>query len=194
VDTGVPQGSPAAPILIVMYLSGIFDVMEQAATGISRLSFVDDIGWLVEGNGEEEVAAKLSEAAAAAMEWGRNNGVAFDPGKTEAAMFWRKRKGTEAKVTVIMGDEEVPFNKEVTRWLGVWLDSQPMLKEHHSIRLKSRWNAMTHLRRLKGRMGLSPVNCRGIMMVCIQSIAMFGAELWWKPGNVRGMTGRAEEL
>jgi len=67
VDTGVPQGSPAAPILFVTYLSGIFDVVEQAAPGISGLSFVDDIGWLAEGKGEEEVAAKLSEAAAAAM-------------------------------------------------------------------------------------------------------------------------------
>jgi len=72
VDTGVPHGSPAAPILFVTYLSGIFNVVEQAAPGISGLSFVDDIGWLAEGKGEEEVAAKLSEAAAAAMEWGRN--------------------------------------------------------------------------------------------------------------------------
>jgi len=75
-------------------------------------------------------------------------------------MFWRKRKGTEAKATVIVGDEEVPFNKEATRWLGVWLDSQLTLKEHHAIRLKSGRNAMTRLRRLTGCMGLSAVNCR----------------------------------
>ena len=31
VDTGVPQGSPAALILFVTYLSGIFDAVEQAA-------------------------------------------------------------------------------------------------------------------------------------------------------------------
>ena len=45
VDTGVPQGSPAAPILFITYLSGIFDAVEKAAPGISGLSFVDDIGW-----------------------------------------------------------------------------------------------------------------------------------------------------
>jgi len=53
---------------------------------------------------------------------------------------------------------------------------------------------MTRLRRLSGKMGLSPTNCRWIMIVYVQSIAMFGAELWWKGGNVRGTTGRAEEL
>jgi len=194
VDTGVPQGSLAAPILFVTYLSGIFDAVERAAPGISGLSFVDDIGWLPEGKGEEEVAAKLSEAAAAAMEWGKNNGVAFDQGKTEAAIFWRKRKGTEAKAKVIVGEEEVAFNKDATRWLGVWLDSQLTLKEHHTTRLKSGRNAMTRLRRLTGRMGLSPANCRRIMTACVQSIAMFGAELWWKGGNAQGTTGRAEEL
>jgi hypothetical protein len=37
VDTGVPQGSPAAPILFITYLSGIFDAVEQAVPGVSGL-------------------------------------------------------------------------------------------------------------------------------------------------------------
>ena len=46
--------------------------------------------------------------------------MAFDHGKTEAVIFWKKRKSSEVKVRV--GDNEVPFNKEATRWLVVWLD------------------------------------------------------------------------
>jgi len=109
-------------------------------------------------------------------------------------MFWRKRKGAEAKAKVRVGDNIVPFNKEATRWLGVWLDSQLMLKVHHATRLNSRQNAMAHLQWLTGRMGLILTNCRRIMTACIPSVAMFGAELWWKGGNVCGTTGRAEEL
>jgi len=59
VDTGVPQGSPVAPILFVTYL-GIFDAVEKAAPGISGLSFVDDIGWWVKGRNDGEVVEKLS--------------------------------------------------------------------------------------------------------------------------------------
>jgi len=69
VDTGIPQGSPAAPILFVTYLSGIFDKVEAAVPGVHGLSFVDDISWWAEGKNDEEVAAKLSEAATAAVEW-----------------------------------------------------------------------------------------------------------------------------
>jgi len=63
----------------------------------------------------------LSKAAAASIAWAAENGVAFDQGKTEAALFRRKKKRSEAKVRV--GDNEVPSNKHATRWLGVWLDS-----------------------------------------------------------------------
>ena len=166
VDTGVPQGSPAAHILFITYLSGIFEAVERTAPGISGPSFVDDIGWWAEGRNDEEVADRLSAAAAAAMEWGGKNGVAFDQGKTEAAMFWRKSKGTEAKAKGRVGDDEVPFNKEASRWLRVWLDSQLTLKEHHATRLKSGRNAMRRLQRLTGHMGLSPGNCRRIMTAC----------------------------
>jgi len=40
------------------------------------------------------------------------------------------------------------FNKEATRWLGVWLDFQLILKEHYRIRIKEGKQAMVRLRRL----------------------------------------------
>jgi hypothetical protein len=42
VDTGIPQGSPVAPILFVTCLSGIFDEVEREIPGIKGLSFADD--------------------------------------------------------------------------------------------------------------------------------------------------------
>jgi len=85
--------------------------------GVQGLSFVDDISWWAEGKNDEEVAAKLSGAAAAAAAWADRNGVTFDQGKTEVALFHKKR--TAPKATVTVGDSKVPFNKEATRWLGV---------------------------------------------------------------------------
>jgi len=53
---------------------------------------------------------------------------------------------------------------------------------------------MTWLRRLTEQMGLSPANCRKVMTACVQSVAMFGSELWWKGDHVPGTIGRADEL
>jgi len=161
VDTGVPQSSPAAPILFITYLSGIFEAVEKAVPGVSGLSFVDDIGWWAEGRDEEAVAAELSKASAASITWAAENGVAFDQSKTEAALFRRKKKRSEAKVRV--GDNEVPSNKHVTQWLGVWLDSQLKLWHHQEVRMKEATKTLARLQRLTGRMGLSPSNCRRVI-------------------------------
>jgi len=48
---------------------------------------VDDIGWWADGRDEKAVADKLSAAVAASIEWAAGNDVAFDHGKTEAALF-----------------------------------------------------------------------------------------------------------
>ena len=95
---------------------------------------------------------------------------------------------------MIVGGNSVLFNKETTRWLEVWLDSQLTLREHHAARLKQGHKAMTRLRRPIGRMGLSPANCRKVMTACVQSVAMFGSELWWKGDQVRGTMGQVDEL
>jgi len=49
--------------------------------------------WWAEGTDDEAAAAKLSEAAAASHDWAASNGMAFDHGKSEAALF-RERKTT----------------------------------------------------------------------------------------------------
>ena len=93
VETGVPQGSPAAPILFTAYLSGVSDYVENECPGIQGLSFVDDVAWWAERKLEQEVARKPSEAADAALGWARENGVAFDKAKTEAMFCQEKARG-----------------------------------------------------------------------------------------------------
>jgi len=49
-----------------------------------------NIGWWADGANDEAVSATLAEAAAASIDRAARNGVAFDHGKTEAAIFRRK--------------------------------------------------------------------------------------------------------
>jgi len=95
---------------------------------------------------------------------------------------------------VAVGTNKVPFNREATRWLGIWLDAQLSQKEHHATRMKEGGKAMTRLQRFMGQMGLTPDNCRKAMTACVQSAAMFGAELWWMGDLAGGTIGRAKEL
>lgn len=78
----------------------------------------------------QEVPDKLETAVATPLEWATNNGVAFDHGKPEVALFRRERKQKEAipKATIKAGNLNVAFGKQATHWLWIWLDSQLALK------------------------------------------------------------------
>jgi ribonuclease HI len=191
VETGIPQGSPVAPILFVTYLSGIFEQVEQTCE-TKGLSFADDVALWVEGKTDKEVAEKLTKASEAACKWAATNGVEFDLARTEGVFFSRGRRAPTAVFRT--GGREVPFNKKATRWLGIWLDTQLTLGGHQKAMMKKGRKAMGRLQRLTREMGLTPANCRKVMSACVQSVAMYGSELWWKGATGRGMAGGVEEL
>ena len=104
--TGVPQGSPVAPILFTAYLSGIFDHVEEACPGVQGLSIVDDVAWWAEGKSEKETAEALGRAAEATLEWAENNGITFDHAKTEAMFLSKRRRKPTESVRVALGYKE----------------------------------------------------------------------------------------
>ena len=72
----------------------MFDVIERRVTGVWSLSFADDIGLITPGYSVREVCNKLQEAAKVAIEWGNDNVVQFDAGKTEAVLLTASAAGS----------------------------------------------------------------------------------------------------
>jgi len=90
VDSGISRGSPAAPVALAAYLSGISDEVERPVPGTTEPGydiFVDDIGWWADSGGDEMVA---SEAAAASMT-GQRTTEWPSTRETKAAIFRRKK-------------------------------------------------------------------------------------------------------
>ena len=193
ISTGVPQGSPASPILFIIYISRVFHVIEEAVPGMGPLSFADDIGLVAAAGSVDQVCEKLQKAGEVAIQWGHENAVQFDAEKTEAMLFTRKRgrelrEQTErARITV--EGHEVSFHKEATRWLGIWLDTGLTLKDHYQTCLRKARSAEARLRTISQRHGLAPGLVRRIQIAAIQAVAFYGSELWW-----RGQKNREVEL
>jgi len=91
VETGVRQGSPVSPVLIVIYLSGLFDQVEneEEEGGSEGITFVDDVAWVVEGENVGECTQRLEKCAADTTIWAKKNACQFDIEKTEAMLFTR---------------------------------------------------------------------------------------------------------
>src|SRR5271154_29236 len=181
IDCGVPQGSPISPILFILYISGFFDAIE-AKVPVSSLSFVDDIGLIAIASSIREITNTLEQAGQKAIDWGLQNSVSFEVDKTEAVLFTKKRKlakeANQAKIR--LAGETIRYNKEATRWLGLWLDSGLSFKAHYKIRLQKARKAEYRLKSISNTYGLSPGLVRRVQIAAVQSVALYGAELWWR--------------
>lgn len=179
---GVPQGSPVSPILFNIYLSGIFNQIEQENSDIIALSFADDIAFLAPGKSVKDIQNALTEAGELAVKWGLINNVTFDIDKTEAVLFTKKSKIRRNidKFSIQIKDYAINFNKNATRWLGIFLDTGLSLKEHYNIRFQKAKQKENKLKAISGTFGLASGLVRRVQIAAIQSVALYGAELWWK--------------
>ena len=108
-----------SPILFLIYLSGVFQAVEEVVLGVSSLSFIDNLGFIAEGGSAKEVATTLEKVAAAVIEWGLQNAVSYNIDKIEAVLFTKAKPARlrdiiqRTKITV--GPKTLSFNKEATR-------------------------------------------------------------------------------
>ena len=62
----------------------------------------------------------------------------------------------------------------------MWLDSRLTFGPHVSERLRKAKTAENRIRGLSKIYGLPPALVRRIQIAAVQSVALYGAELWWK--------------
>jgi len=88
-----------------------------------------------------------------------------------------------------VGNHKVSYNKEATRWLGVWLDDMLTLNDHTKKTLAKARRAQNRVRSLMTKKGLNSEGCKRIQVAAVQAVALYGSELWW-----HGQENRAQEV
>ena len=76
--------------------------------------------------------------------------------------------------------QTVYFNQEAIQWLRMWLDSFLNFGAHISEKLKKAKIAEIRIKKLSKTYGLSPALLRKIQIIAVQSVTLYGVELWWK--------------
>ena len=126
----------------------------------------------------------LEKVAKTVIEWGIRNAVTYDTSKTEAVLFSKVRRQKLNKqlfdTKIKVGSERISFNKEATRWLGIWVDSQLKFSSHIHERIKRARIAEIQIKGLTRMYGLVPGLVRRIQLSVVQSTALYGSEHWWK--------------
>ena len=192
IQAGLPQGSPVSPVLFILSVSALFQWLEDRHPALQAISFVDDIGLVIECDGLEDGARQLERIAKDAMQWGSENKVEFEVSKTEVLLFSRRRKvlQTADKVVVRIGEQSFGIKHEATKWLGFWLDSKLSFKTHFENRMACAKGALQRVASLsRSNGGLSINLMRRVIVAAVTSVALYGSEVWW-----RGQQDRENKL
>lgn len=192
IQAGLPQGSPASPVLFILLISAMFPYLTERHPDLESISFVDDMGFALRCAELDEGIEKLESVAQHALDWGRDNKVEFEISKTEVLVFSKRRKVLQAskEVAIRIGEQEFAIKQVATKWLGFWLDPKLSFKTHFIKRLTSAKAALQRVKGLSGSYGGLPMRLmRRIAVAAVNSIALYGAEVWW-----RGQQDRAKRL
>lgn len=192
IQAGLPQGSPVSPVLFILSISGLFPWLEEQHSGLQSISFVDDLGLVLSCDSLDEGVQELEGMAEHAIEWGTANKVEFEVSKTEVLVFSKKRKVLQAakEAVVNVGEQSFAIKQGATKWLGFWLDSKLSFKTHFEKRMTSARGALQAIANLStSNGGLSIRLMRRVVVATVNSIALFGAEVWW-----RGQRDREKKL
>jgi hypothetical protein len=129
INTGIPQGSPASPILFLLYLRPLFDALRSAHPTLWAPSYIDDVALITHGRTHKDNARALEAAARTAFKWANNNAVAFDDNKSELLHFHRTRQDTTPDaINVQLPNRTVVKpgmqggRKDIVRWIGIFFD------------------------------------------------------------------------
>jgi hypothetical protein len=98
-------------------------------------------------------------------------------------------QGSKAKIKIKIGGNEITFNKKPTSWLRIQLDRKLRFQHHHEVVMAKAKKVRARVRIITGKHGLNPANAGKVQVVAVQSITLYGAEMWWD-----NQVGREQDL
>ena len=115
-------------IFFLIYISGVFDAVAENNPTVTSLSFVEDLKSIVFGISVKNIFQTLDTIASIVLHWGNINTVTYDTSKIEVVLFSKsycqQLNKQLCKANIKIGNKKIKFNKEVTKWLGIWLNNQ----------------------------------------------------------------------
>ena len=133
----ITNGSPLSPLLYMYYNADLLEVAPQHQG--TRLGFIDDIAYGVQGDSGRANARKLKLILNEAEVWRKKHGAQFEPSKYVLIHFTRN-KWTESTASITINGTKIEPSSEA-KYLCVIFDQKLLFHSHLQYVIKKGTNA-----------------------------------------------------
>lgn len=201
VSSGIPQGSPVAPILFLLFSGSLFSLLTDL--GVSNesdllesrprtIAYIDDgaiyLSTKVNRAQPHEAAdnniVQLKKAFDLILKWGQDNGIAFDPKKRELIHFPPSGNIEVASYhpDLVLEDGVVKATSttDSVRLLGFHLDTKLAFKRHVSIIANKARQTVGALHLFANTLkGMNASRMRLAYLASARAVLLYGFQVYW---------------
>lgn len=173
-QSGLPQGSPVAPILFLFFNA---DLVQSPVKEGGSMAFVNDYtAWVVGTSAYRNTRRVQRDILPKLEKWEKESGAIFESSKTAFIHFTRN--------TTLNRDSDMPlqFKQDAiqpvqsVKILGITMDQGLRYKEHLANKAEKAYKAALALKRLQG---LSPSSMRQLFSATVAPIMDYGSPIWY---------------
>ena len=173
---GLPQGSPASPILFLLAIEGMLHLSPK------RFGYADDVAFIASAPTLARCGELLQTQLFTILAWGRKNGIVLEVSKTELQYFHRKH-GSPLEPSVYANGVEIRPNAH-TCWCEVIFDQSLRFRENVRQACGRSLAITSHIKSLSGvTRGMSHLLLRQALQGAAFATLLYGAETWYSKGT-----------
>lgn len=173
VTSGAAQGSILGPDLWNVSYDSLLRIEMPDETRL--VGYADDVAALVAARNVEEAKLKLETVMLRVNEWMQDHGLSLAISKTEIVVLTKKRIPRIFPVRI--GNAQIE-TKPAAKYLGVMVDSRMTFGEQIKQTADKAAKGVAALSRLMPNVG-GPRACkRRLLMSAVQSVLLYGSEVW----------------
>lgn len=173
VTAGVAQGSILGPDLWNAAYDSLLRLEMPDET--SLVGYADDVAALVAARNVEHAQIKLDRTMRSITTWMAEHGLSLALSKTEVIVLTKKRIPTLLPIRV---GSEIVQTKAAIKYLGIMIDRKLSFAEQINRTADKAARSVAALSRLMVNLGGPSSSKRRLLMGTVQSILLYGAEVW----------------
>jgi ribonuclease HI len=183
----LPQGSPASPILVLIYANAMLEVQHQPAQDLN-VSYVDDTSFLQSSLSTQFTIKHLKQWSEYHINKGKHLSLCFSPPKSELLhclpkLSKDKTKDLSYHPPLIINDQTIPPSWSI-KYLSIHIDESLTLKQHAiSVAAKGKSVLGSLLFLWHGNNRISTYIARHLILTLILPKMLWASPAWWTGTN-----------